>query len=507
MANLSARVTGLLREIAFSAVFGANAGTDAWNAALRVPQLLRELLAEGSLQNALVPGLARARETQGEPGAWALADAVLGALLAVLAGVTLLFLLAAPWLAPLLAGGFSPEKIGATVTLTRWLSPCLAGLSLAALASGALHARGRFLSPALASNALNLVVLAGTLAARPLARATGVAPLTVLALATTLSGFVNAGLLLPALRREGWRPRPHLRGHPRLAEMVRTLGPAIVGVATVQVSLAIETTWASGFGDGPLTWLTLAFRLVQLPLAVIAGTLATTALAATSAAHARGDEDAAGAVAADTLRLLAAGVLPCAVILGVLAEPIVALCFERGAFDAAATAGTARMLEAYAWATWGICLHRVLVPMHVAAGRTRLAAALGVGALALKVPVILLLTGPVGLGPEALPLSHAVTASLEAVGLLVPLRRALAGRGLIGAHARVAGACAAMGAVAWALEGRAHVLVACAAAAVTYVGAARLLGVRWRDRGPPDGARGMRTAAEGGSEGPSAASR
>jgi putative peptidoglycan lipid II flippase len=257
--------------------------------------------------------------------------------------------------------------------------------------------------------------------------------------------------------------------------------PALVGVITVQASLAIETTWASGFGDGPLTWLTLAFRLVQLPLAVIAGTLATTALARVSAARARGDDEDAAAVAAGTLGRLAAGVLPCAVALGVLAEPLVALCFQRGAFDAAATAGTARMLEGYAWATWGICLHRVLVPMHFAWGSTRLAAALGVGALVLKVPLILVMTGPLGMGPEALPLSHAVTATLEAVGLLVPLRAALVGRGLLLDHARVLAACAVMGAVARLLAPHAHVLVTCAASGGVYLGVAALLGVRWRE--------------------------
>ncbi len=477
-ANLLARGSGLAREIVVSAVFGSGAHTDAWNTALRVPQLVRELLAEGALQNALVPAVTQARVTEGDTDAWALANALLGVLLVVLGVLTLLFLIGAATFVPMVASGLPPSTAEQAVTLTRWLSPMLAGLSLAAFASGMLHARRRFLPPALAANALNLVVMAGALVAPFVQTRTGTDGLVVLAIATTLSGFVNAALLVPTLLREGWRPRPHLQGHPRLKAALATFAPALIGVATVQAQLLVETQWASRFSPGTLTALTLSFRLVQLPLAVIGGTLATTALVGLSAARARGDD--LGGAAAQPLRLLSLGVAPCAVILAVLATPICALVFERGAFDALATAQTAAMLEGYAGATLAICLHRVLVPVHHGLGSTRIAALASVGALLLKVPLLYLLIDGFKLGPVALPLSHAVTASLECALLIATLNAPLRGQGLARDHAKIALASVVMGLVAWRLQHEVHVLVACVAAGLVYVATLAALRVRLR---------------------------
>ena len=486
LANLLARGTGMAREIVVSSVFGAGATMDANQAALRVPQLVRELLAEGSLQNTLVPGLARAEAEGGDTETWALADALLGLLLAVLGVVTLVFLVGAPWLVPLVAAGFVGEKQALAVSLTRWLSPFMAGLSLAALASGALNARGRFLGPAVAANALNLVVLAGALAAPWVSTRTGLAPIAVLALATSLSGFVQLAMVLPQVRRAGWRPRPHLRGHPRLRPVLTALGPALVGVATVQLNLLVETQWAASLGDGPLSWLVLGFRLVQIPLAVVAGSVATMALSGIAGSVARGDARGAGDHLAQALAMNALGVLPCAVVLGVLADPLCAFLFERGAFDHAATVGTAGMLRGYSWATFGICLHRVLVPSCYALGRPRLPAVLGVGALLLKIPVTWGLLRWTSLGAVALPVGHAVTVTAEVAVLLTLLAPEVRGRGLVGQHLRVGVAALALGGVAWLLRDRMHVVLVCAGAGAAYVAVAWVLGLRWPRTAPMD---------------------
>jgi putative peptidoglycan lipid II flippase len=484
LVNLLARGTGMAREIVVSSVFGAGATMDAYQAALRVPQLVRELLAEGSLQNTLVPGLAHAQAEGGDDEAWSLADALLGVLLAVLGVVTLGFLVGAPWLVPVVAAGFVGEKQALAVSLTRWLSPFMAGLSLAALASGALNARGRFLGPAVAANALNLVVLLGALAAPWLGARTGLAPIAVLALATSLSGFVQLAMVIPQLRRAGWRPRPHLRGHPRLRTVLTTLGPALVGVATVQLNLLIETQWAASLGDGPLSWLVLGFRLVQIPLAVVAGSVATVALSGVAGSLARGDTRGAGDQLAQALATNALGVVPCAVALGVLADPLCSFLFERGAFDHAATVGTADMLRGYSWATFGICLHRVLVPSYYALGRPRLPAVLGVGALVLKIPVTWALLRWTSLGAVALPIGHAVTVTAEVAVLLALLAPDLRGRGLVGQHLRVGVAALALGVVAWLLRDRLHVVLVCAAAGSAYVVVGALLGLRWPRAAP-----------------------
>lgn len=488
VANLLGRVTGMVREMVVSAMFGAGAVTDAFNAALRVPQLLRELLAEGSLQNAYVPAFAEASEKEGDSGAWRLANAFLGVLLLVLGAATLVFLLGAPVWVRVVANGFAddPAKLALTITLTRWLSPFLAGLSIAGFLGAMLNVKGRFFWPAMAGNALNLLVIAGALLSGPFERLTGQPAILAVAIATTLSGFVQVALTVPPLWKLGWRPRPSLGGHPGLGRMLRYLGPALIGISTVQFNLLVETQWASTYGDGALTWLILAFRLVQLPLAVVSGSVATAALAVLSQHAARGESDAVGAALAKALRVNAFWVIPSAVGLGVLATPLTRLFFERGAFTAADTAGTAAMLQMYAIAVYGICFHRVAVPAYYAMGDPRTPMRLSLLAMAAKVPAILLLTRGFGMGVEALPLSHAITVTGESALLAWGFRRKVRGRGLYGAHLKMLLAAGVLGGIALLLADRLPVVIVCALAGAAYLGVARALGV-WEGLGRPKG--------------------
>lgn len=472
-ANLIGRFTGMAREVAFTAVFGAGMVSDSFQAASRVPQLLRELLVEGSLQNAFVPAFLGAGERRGQEEAWRLANAFLGLLLVVLGGTVLLFWVGAPLFVWLIASEFSadPVKFELTVQLTRWLSPFLVGLSLAGLAGGMLNARGRFLLPAMSQNLLNLLVLAACLGAGAWERLTGAPPILLVAGVTTLSGFAQVAVLLPALRREGFRLRPTFAGHPDLPRMLRTFLPALVGISTVQLSLLIESQVAAGFGDGALSWLSLSFRLVQIPLMVVAGSVATATLSTLSLQEARQDRAGATDTLTRAIRLNSFLVLPCAVAFVALAGPITAFCFERGAFSAADTAGTAAMLRMYGIAAWGICFHRLAVPVLYALQRTRLPAVASAGALLLKLPVIALLTRGFGMGVEALPLSHALTVGGEAVVLLWGMRDRL-GPGLAGAHLRMLIAGGALAAILWGLNGQAHVVIVCGVGGIGYLAAA-----------------------------------
>ncbi len=478
VANLLGRLTGLARDVIFAAIFGAGAVSDAYNAALRVPMLLRELVAEGSLQNVVVPAFADTAEREGVDAAWTLANAVLGVLLLFLGVCTLVFWVGAEWWVRLVADSFAADsqKLALATTLTRWLSPFLASLSLAAYFGGLLNARGRFFVPAMAQNVLSLGVIAACLAG---------GSIVTVAAATTLSGFVQVGLCLPPLWSAGFRFRPTFRGHPALGRMLRYFATAIVGVATVQASILIESQWASSYGDGVLTWLLGSFRLVQLPLALVAGSLVTALLPAVSALSSRGDDEGAGRLLDRTLRTHALLVLPAAVGLLLLAEPIVAFIYERGAFDAADTQGTADMLRMYALATYGICLHRVLVPVCYALGRPRLPMWLSIIAVATKVPIILFLTRGVGMDATALPLSHAITVSGEAVGLFWGLRQALRGRGLLGYHGRLLVALVPMGALALWLAPRVHLLVVVVACVAVYGAVAWALGAIVTPPTPP----------------------
>lgn len=479
IANLAGRITGMIAEVVMSAAFGAGKVTDAYYAAFRVPQILRELLAEGTLQNAFVPAFSEAAEKRGLEDAWKLANALLGVLMVVLGSLTLLFFLGAPFFVRLVASGFDgdPEKFDLTVQLTRWMSPFLAGLSIAGFIAAMLNVRGRFFGPAMAQNVFNLLIIAGCVAGPTFERVTGLPAIFAVALATTLSGFIQVAVTLPALWREGFRVRPSLAGHPGLRKMLAFLGPAVIGIATVQFNFLVESNWASSYGDGPVTWLMKSFRLVQIPLAVFSGSVATTALAAVSLHVARNEGRELGDTLARALRINAFLVLPTAVAFGVLAEPLVRLLFERGAFTADATAGTALMLQMYAFAVFGICFHRIAVPLYYAMGDAKTPMWLSIGAMAAKIPVILLLTRGLGLGVEALPLSHAVTVTGESALLAWGMRGKVVGRGLLSAHLRVAVASAGLGVVAWALAPHLHVVWVCAAAGVSYLVAARLLGV------------------------------
>ena len=472
-ANAVGRVTGMVAEMVMSAVFGVGLATDAYYAAIRIPQLLRELLAEGSLQNAYVPAFSDATEKEGIEGAWRLASALLGVLLCVLGGSVLLFWFGAPLLVRGMAEGFTDnaEKYALTVSLTRWMSPFLVGLSLAGFASAMLNVRGRFFWPAMAQNAFNALIIVSALGSSRFAEWSGLPAIVAVAIATTLSGFVQLALTVPALWREGFRFKPTLGGHPGLRRMLMYLGPAIIGISTVQFNLVVESHWASDYGDGPVTYLIKSFRLVQIPLAVFSGSVATTALAAVSRHVARGEQKQVGDEVARALTLNAALVLPCAVAFFVLAHPLIALLFQRGAFTALDTSNTANMLQMYALAVFGICTHRLAVPLYYALGDPKTPMRLSIVAMLAKIPAILLLTRVFGMGVEALPLSHAITVTGECVFLAWGLRSTVSGRGVLRLHLKVLLASGVLGVVAFAARDL-PVVLSCALAGSAYLAVA-----------------------------------
>ncbi len=489
--QLVGRGLGVAREMAVAAVFGAGPATDAYHVALRVPNLLREALVEGTLPNALVPALARAEAEGGTTRARATVDSAAGWLLVVLATVTAGLFVGAPLLVDATSGWTDPAARQHATTLARWASPMLAGLSAAQLAATVLTARDRLLAPAASALALNGAVLAGAVAAPGLETRTGIPALTTLAVATAASGFVQLALLVPALRRLGAWPRPRLRADPHLGDALRAARPALLGVAAVQGTLLLETRWAAAAGPGVLTQLTMAFRLVQLPLSVVAGSAAMLALSGVSRARAQGDTDALRAQVTRALVLNAAGAAACAVGLGILSEPLCRLLFQRGAFDAAAAAGTATLLRGYAWATVFICLHRVLGPTLHALGRPGAVAGAAGAALALKLPLLVALDRWAGLGAAAIPASHALTAAGECAVLLWVARDALELSALGRDHLRAGLAAGALGVVAWGLRDHAHVGIVVGASGATWAAVMGATGLAADLRGapPPGGGR------------------
>ncbi len=479
-ANLLNRVTGLVREVAFTALFGAGQVSDAFNAAFRIGQLFRELLVEGTLHNAFVPAFSQAQERGGARGAVELANAFLGLLLLVLGAVTLVFFFGAELWVRLIANEFTAdaEKFALTASLTRWLSPFLIGLSIAGFMGAILNVRGRFVLPALSQSVLNLLVLAACVWHAEFERWTGMNAIFGVALATTASGFVQVALVSPSLWRDGFRFVPTFRGHPALGRMMTVIGPSMVAISAVQVNVLIESQWAASFGDGPLTWLYLSFRLVQIPFTVVAGSVAITALAALSLAEARQDREGFAAGLGSAIRLNSFLVLPTVVLCVVVPEPLTQLLFERGNFTATDTAATATMLRMYGFGIAGLCFYRLAVPVFFVLNNTRFPTMMTLIAVAVKVPVILLLTRGLGLGVEALPLSHALTASGEALALLWGLWDRLPDRRvLLGAHLRMVAAAVVMTGVVALGAPVLHIVPLCVAGGAAYVGVAFALGL------------------------------
>lgn len=493
-ANFIGRISGLAREMVFARIFGAGAIADAFNVAYRVPNLFRELLAEGSLANVFVPIFAEQTEgdnpKEGLRKAWALANAFLGLLLLVLGGVTTLFFVGSELFVLLLASGFSdvPGKAEMTSDLTKWMAPFLAGLSVASLFGGMLNVRGKFFLPALAPSFLNFFVIAACLLGEQWESATGLPHIYAVALAATLSGFATAFVQYPALRSMGFRFRPNLKGHPEIKRILKFMGASLVGIGVVQFNLLVETQLASTYetedgSDGPVSWLIYGFRLVQLPQTIVAGSVAVAALAALSLHLSRGEKNEARQTLARSLELNSLLILPAAVGLYLLADPLIALFFEGNEFTARDTAATAGILRMYAIAAVGICTYRVLLPVFFALKDPYLPMKLSIVVMVTKLPVAWGMMYPMGLGLNGLPLSHAVTVTFE-VGIMLWV---LGGRmggwspGFWNQQARIVVASIGMGACVWMLKPYSHgfgVLLVCAAGAGAYAVLSIVLGIR-----------------------------
>jgi putative peptidoglycan lipid II flippase len=484
-ATLITRLSGLARQVVFAAVFGAGMETDAFLVAQRVPNVFRDLFAEGSMSNAFVPNFAKTAEEEGLASAWKLANALIGFSLVALGVVTAaMMIFARGWVYMFAAGyGDVPGKVEMTMGLVRVMAPFLACVSMASIFGGMLNVRGRFFVPALAPAVLNVAVIAGCLVPGPVQAAVGLDPIVIVAAASTLGGAAMFLMQYPALRAQGFRFRPSLVLHPALGRLVKFLGPALIGVGTIQIGILIDLQFAAGYGDGPVSYLDYAFRLVQLPMNLFAGAIAVAGLAVLSSQVARGERAGARTTLADSLSLTAFLVAPSVVALGVFAEPIVQLFYERGAFTAADTAQTSLVLQCYALGAFAFCIHRVVVPSYYAFGDPWTPMVLSIGTLVLKIPLIAWWASDSWFGFLGIPLSHAAVASAEVLAMFLLLGRRAGGYGgkFWKDAVRMAIAAAAMGVGGWfalgAVDGLIPKLGVMVASGAAYLAFAGILGL------------------------------
>lgn len=434
------RVLGLAREVVFAALFGASAGpaADAFTVAFRIPNLLRDLFAEGALSAAFVPTITRTLAREGRRAAWRLASAVFSGIVLVAGGIALAGILLSGPLARLFAPGFAavPGKLDLTAGLTAVMWPFLPLVALAAAAMGLLNACGRFFVPALAPALFNVGMILSALALAPLMPHLSLLPIYAMAVGALVGGAGQLLVQWPAMRAEGVRLRFTWRvwSDAGVREMARLMAPATVGLAATQINLLVTTILASGLVQGAATWLTYAFRIIYLPIGLFGVAVGTAAAPAVARAAAADDAAGVARTVADGLRLVAVLTLPATAGLLALAEPVVALLYERGAFLPGDTAATAGALRAYALGLTAYSAVKVVVPAYYALGAPQVPVQVSFAAVALNIAASLALRGP--LGHVGLALAVALTATFNVAALVVGLKRRV---GPIGARRVAAG--------------------------------------------------------------------
>jgi putative peptidoglycan lipid II flippase len=382
---LVSRVLGVGREVVFAGLFGAGAIADAFVVAFRIPNLFRDLLAEGALSAAFVPTFTAALKGEGQEAAERLAALVLGGILVVTGLLTVLGIVFAEPTVTLISGNFGgdPAKVAAAVELTRLLMPFLALASIGAVFMGMLNAQRRFLVPALGPAMFNVVSMLAGGVVWLLGADTDTAIL-VWAGGTLAGGVVQTGMQVVALWRRGFRIRIALAGifrHPGVRRIAMLMAPAVLGVAAIQLNVFVNTNFAGSLGDGPVTQLNYAFRLFFLPLGMFGVALATVTMTSVSEAAAAGDHSELARRAGDGVS--AGWMLTSASAVGLfaLALPVVELLYHHGRTTSEDALAIAACLQMYVLGLVPYSLVKILAPAFYSVDRPRiplLASACGV---------------------------------------------------------------------------------------------------------------------------------
>lgn len=458
--TMTSRVLGLVRDQVLAYFFGAGNDMDAFLIAFRIPNLLRDLFAEGAMSAAFIPTFTRQLTLNGKARAWRFGNNVITALLALTLPLALLGMLFAGPIVRLYAHDYAevPGKLELTIRLTRIMMPFLTLVALAAALMGMLNALQRFFVPALAPAMFNVGTILCTFTLVPLMPAAGLPAITAIAMGTIVGGLGQIAVQWPILHREGFRYRPFLdTGDRDLRELGALMVPSLVGLAAVQVNLFVNSILATGEGTGAVSWLNYAFRLMYLPIGLFGVSIATAAIPDISLHAAR--EDLAGMRRAISrgIRLMLMLNVPATLGLVALAGPIVALIFERGSFTTVDTRATSSALVCYAPGLIGYAIVRLASPSFYALRDSRTPVVVSILTMVLNIVLNVLLVRIIGY--RGLALGTAIAALFNG-GVLLWLLSARLG-GLEGirtaiAFGKIAVAALMMAASAWGVERLLH---------------------------------------------------
>jgi putative peptidoglycan lipid II flippase len=416
VAALASRLLGWVRLLVIGSQFGATRELDAYFAAFRIPDAIFQLVVAGALSAALIPVFSGYRARDQEREAWRLASSVINLVVIALAGLSLIMAIFAPILVPIVAPGFDVPTTDLTVRMTRvmLLSPVLIGMG--AVVSGILNSYERFAVPALAPLAYNLAIILAAILLAPIIGVEG------LAVGVAIGSLAHLAIQLPELGRVGQRYDLTIGlSHPGVRKVVWLMGPRMLGLAAGQVNFIVSTVLASGLPEGSITAYNYAFQLSQIPVGVLGVSVAVALFPTLSRDAALGRVPEIRRQVAGSLRILFFLAAPLTAAMIVLAGPIASVFFQYGLFSERSAERTAGALVFFAIGLSGHIVVHVLTRAFYAMQDTRTPVLWAIIAVAINVPLMVWLVGPMGV--EGLALALSISALLEVVGLLWALRR------------------------------------------------------------------------------------
>jgi putative peptidoglycan lipid II flippase len=482
IAVLASRILGLVREQVFAGLFGAGFAFDAYVVAFRIPNLLRDLFAEGALSSAFVTVFTDYDQRLGHEKTWRLANNVIFCFTLLLSLLVLAGMIFSPDLVRFMAPEFGAVsgKLGLTTLMTRIMFPFLVLVSLAALAMGILNTKGKFFVPSLASSFFNLGSVVAGVGLSLAAPWFGVPPIVGMAWGALVGGVLQLAVQLPLLWRVGFRLYWVLDfREPGLRRIVKLMLPAVVGLSATQINIFINTFYASSCAQGSVSWLNYAYRLFHLPMGLFGVALMVATLPLVSRHAANRDLGALRDALHSSLTLAILVTLPAASGLIFLSHPIIALIYQHGHFTAFDTQQTAAALALYALGLVAFAGVKIMVPVFYALDDTRLPVLGSFVTVAANLGLIHLTLA--SLQYRAIALSTSLSMILNCLVLAVVLYVKLTGypvRRLLLNLLKAAGASAIMGlAVYWLYPLTAHWLGHGLASQVLGLGGAILVGI------------------------------
>jgi putative peptidoglycan lipid II flippase len=469
-AIFASRITGLVRESVMSYLFGAGVVSDAFYMGFRIPNLARDLFAEGALSSAFVPTFTKYLTTKGKGEARHLYNLVATTLIMIVGVICILGIIFSPQLVESMASKFHeiPGKFELTVHMTRIMFPFLLLVALAAQAMGVLNACNLFGIPALSSVCFNVgSVVFGVVLGKFLF---GVEPILGMAWGVVIGGALQLGFQVPSLIREGFAFSPAWDfSHPGLRTILRLMGPAILGNASVQINVFINSNFATGLTDaqghvlnGPVTWLNAAFRFMQLPLGLFGVAIASATLPSISRSAAANNMDEFRHTIQHALSLVMLLTIPSAVGLAVLGKSMIGVVYQHGRFNSIATTETALALSCYAVGLTGYSAVKILAPAFYALNNARTPMYVSLTSVAVNYLTAYTLIHKFHLGAAGLALSTSIVALVNFAILLLLLRikiHGIEGGTLVLNFVKIALASAVMAAVCWAVRTGVHHLL------------------------------------------------